>query len=110
MKTKKLEAVLVGASSLSVIMAGSMLAAAQSGNIIVDPGEPDILPAFLFEPEVTFDSLKSVALWRELEQMLDDPYAIEQCNVEGNDQGYPSYCSTIRRRPSFLPAGCSYDS
>jgi cytochrome c peroxidase len=110
MKTKKLEAVLVGASTLSVIMAGSMLAAAQSGNIIVDPGEPDILPAFLFEPEVTFDSLKSVALWRELEQMLDDPYAIEQCNVEGNDQGYPSYCSTIRRRPSFLPAGCSYDS
>ncbi len=111
MKTRKLEAALVGASTLAVILSGSILAVAQSGpgNIIVDPGPPAITPAFLFEPEVTFDSLKNVALWRELEQLLDNPYAITRCNVEGNAQGYPSYCSTIRRRPSFLPAGCSYD-
>lgn len=79
MKTKQFERALVGASVACVVVAGSMLATADPGGTIDTPGPPDVLPAFLFEPEVTFDSLKSVALWRELEQMLDRPYRQQLC-------------------------------
>ncbi len=71
--------------------------------------QPGIIPAFLFEPETPFASLKSVPTWNELEQLLDNPYAVTTaCTdarglIPGNDQGFPSYCSgpTVVRRQSF---------
>ncbi|HJW47529.1 MAG TPA: hypothetical protein VJ484_13735, partial [Lysobacter sp.] len=108
MNVKLSHLVLVATSTICALAAGRLLVAQEAppANTITTP---DMAPAFLFEAESAFDSLKNVALWRELEQMLDDPYAVELCNVEGNAQGYPSYCSTITRRRSFLPAGCTYD-
>jgi cytochrome c peroxidase len=75
-------------------------------------------PGFLFEPEVPLASLKTVPTWFELEQLLDNPYTVALCsslpaagnqalnlmrNTPGNDQGWPSYCTTsaFTRRPSF---------
>ena len=111
MNIKMSQLALVAAATLCALAAGSMLVAQEAPppNTITTPGAPDVTPAFLFEMETGFDSLKGVALWREIEQMLDDPYAVEVCDVEGNAQGYPAYCSTIARRRSFLPAGCTYD-
>jgi cytochrome c peroxidase len=69
-----------------------------------------------FEPETPPVSLKTVPIWNELEQLLDNPYAVTTvCNdaagpVPGNGEfefgiqvlpNWPSYCSTIVRRPSF---------
>ena len=63
-------------------------------------------PAFLFEPETPYASFKSVPTWNEIEQMLDNPYAVALDPVTpGNFDGYPSYRSTIVRRPSFAAAG-----
>ena len=58
---------------------------------------------FLFEPEVPFTSLKNVPTWSELEQLLDNPYAVSlDPTTPGNDQGFPSYRATgITRRPGF---------
>lgn len=58
---------------------------------------------FLFEPEVPFTSLKNVPTWSELEQLLDNPYAVTfDPTTPGNDQGFPSYRATgITRRPGF---------
>src|SRR6266498_3773110 len=66
-------------------------------------------PGFLFEPEVPFASLKTVPIWNELEQLLDNPYLVTpDPSTPGNDQGFPSYRATgITRRPGFgvtLPA------
>ncbi len=66
-------------------------------------------PGFLFEPEVPFASLKSVPIWNELEQLLDNPYLVTpDPSTPGNDQGFPSYRATgVTRRPGFgvtLPA------
>lgn len=80
-------------------------------------------PGFLFEPEVPLASLKTAPTWNELEQLLDNPYAVKLCsqltNAEvggslvanllrgtpGNDQGYPSYCTLIHRRGAELGLG-----
>jgi cytochrome c peroxidase len=78
---------------------------------------PFLVPAFLFEPEVPVSSLKGVPSWNELEQLLDNPYNTTLCsvyaflgmpsigNTPGNDQGYPSVCTTpapmFARRPTF---------
>ncbi len=64
---------------------------------------------FLFEPEVPYTSLKNVPTWTELEQLLDNPYAVSyDPSTPGNDQGFPSYRATgITRRKGFgvtLPA------
>ncbi len=76
----------------------SAAAAGLPGNFMV--------PGFLFEPEVPFASLKEVPIWDELEQMLDNPYAITlDPATPGNDQGYPSYRTSIVRRPSFREPG-----
>jgi cytochrome c peroxidase len=97
-------------------LAGALIAAA--GDSIVTPDEGDgIPPDFIFKPEVPFQSLKTVPTWPELERMLDDPYAMAACPndangnpVVGNAQGYAAQCTTIQRRRSFLPAGCTYDA
>lgn len=106
---------LPGVVVVSVCCAGLLLAAT-NGIVITTPGEADgIRPAFVFRPDVPFKSLKQVAIWNELEQMLDRPYALGTCPtfmglaISGNAQRYPARCTTIRRRHSFLPPGCTYD-
>jgi len=104
----------VVAAVLSVAV-GSLLAAA--GGVISTPDESDgIRAAFTFRPDVPFASLKTVPVWSEIEQMLDNPYATASCPrnsvgqaTSGNDQGYPARCTAIHRRRSFLPPGCTYD-
>jgi cytochrome c peroxidase len=66
-----------------------------------------MVPGFLFEPEVPLSSLKGAPTWNEVEQLLDNPYAVTtgctdaQGLIPGNDQGFPTYCSTIARRSAF---------
>jgi cytochrome c peroxidase len=99
-----------------VLVAGTILAAA--GDIIDTPDQDDgIQPSFRFRPEIPFQSLKIVPTWSELERMLDNPYATTTCPPDasgqpalGNAQGFPARCTTIQRRRSFLPPGCTYDS
>jgi cytochrome c peroxidase len=85
-------------------------AMAAPGEILVNGTSTGItVPGFLFEPEVPFTSLKNVPTWNELEQLLDNPYAVtHDPTTPGNDQGFPSYRATgITRRPGFgvtLPA------
>jgi cytochrome c peroxidase len=105
----------MGGFAAAALGAGALLAAAM--DTITTPDESDgIQPSFAFHPDIPFQSLKEVPIWNELEQMLDNPYALGSCPavngqaIEGNAQGYPARCSTIRRRRSFLPAGCSYDA
>ena len=101
--------------AVAALSAGSLLAA--GGGLIVTPDESDgVQPQFTFHPDIPFESLKQVPLWHETEQLLDNPYAIGNCPADangqpigGNAQGFPARCSTIQRRRSFLPAGCSYD-
>ena len=58
---------------------------------------------FAFEVESPVESLKSVPIWDEIEQMLDNPYAFAlEPDVRGNDQGWPSYRLTQSRRRSFI--------
>ena len=72
------------------------------------PGDFFSTPGFLFEPETPYASLKSVPIWNEIEQLLDNPYAVTPDTVTpGNFDGYPSYRSTITRRPSFAAAGAT---
>ena len=98
---------------------------AASGQNIVTNGTASgiTIPGFLFEPEVPFASLKTAPTWNEMEQLLDNPYAVALCSTltpaqvppnpvgnllrgtPGTDQGYPSYCSTILRRGSELLGG-----
>ncbi len=67
-------------------------------------------PGFLFEPETPYDTLKSVPQWNEIEQLLDNPYAVAvDPNTPGNFEGYPSYRSTIVRRPN-ITAGTTLQS
>jgi cytochrome c peroxidase len=86
--------------------------------------DPVIIPGFLFEPEFPLSSLKTVPIWNELEQLLDNPYAVALCsslppsasntalvrNTPGTTQFpgsppspiYPAYCSNgVVRRPGF---------
>src|SRR5919197_6220660 len=46
-----------------------------------------VVPAFLFEPEVAFSSLKAMPTWNELEQLLDNPYATVLCSQYGGLAG-----------------------
>jgi len=83
------------------IRADSVTAAGVPQNFFTAPG-------FLFEPETPYASLKSVPLWNEIEQLLDNPYAVTpDPTTPGNFDGYPSYRSTIVRRPSFAGAGAT---
>jgi cytochrome c peroxidase len=61
-----------------------------------------VRPAFLFEPEFPLTSLKEVPNWNEVEQLLDNPYAlVADPATPGNNQGWSSYRSDITRRPAF---------
>src|SRR6266568_4004629 len=103
----------------------------QNGSNTGDP--PGQVPAngFLFEPEVPLNSLKTVPIWNDLEQLLDNPYNVVPCsslpatppagmdpvvwglirNTPGTTQItgsptapiYPAYCTTsaVVRRPGF---------
>ena len=58
---------------------------------------------FQFEVESALDSLKGTPIWDELEQMLDNPYAIAlEPSLGLNMQGFPSYISTLPRRRSYV--------
>ncbi|HET8541872.1 MAG TPA: cytochrome c peroxidase [Anaeromyxobacter sp.] len=83
-----------------------------AANTITNGSAQGLPPAFLFEPEVPLASLKQVPIWNELEQLLDNPYAMALCsamagqpvlvqNTPGNEQGFPAYCATITRRAGF---------
>jgi cytochrome c peroxidase len=81
------------------IRADSVAAAGVPTNFFAAPG-------FLFEPESPYASLKSVPTWNEIEQLLDNPYAVAvDTTTPGNFDGYPSYRSTIVRRPAFSAPG-----
>jgi cytochrome c peroxidase len=83
------------------IRADSVAAAGVPSNFFATPG-------FLFEPESPYASLKTVPTWNEIEQLLDNPYAVTlDTTTPGNFDGYPSYRSTIVRRPSFAAAGAT---
>ena len=95
------------------VVSGSLLAAA--GDVLTTP-TTGITPSFRFRADVPFQSLKEVPTWTEVERMLDNPYALGTCPADGsgaaslgNGQGFPARCTTIQRRRSFLPAGCTYD-
>lgn len=98
-----------------LVAAGSILAAA--GDIINTPDQDDgLAPSFPFRGDTPFQSLKLMPVWSELEQMLDDPYATTTCAPDAsgrvslpNGQNFPARCSSIQRRRSFLPPGCTYD-
>jgi cytochrome c peroxidase len=84
---------------------------------------PLMVPGFLFEPEFPLNSLKTVPIWNELEQLLDNPYNVTLCsllpttvdalvrNTPGTTQItgspvtpiWPAYCTTsaVVRRPGF---------
>jgi cytochrome c peroxidase len=88
---------------------------AQSGGILLNGTNtsPAIVPGFLFEPEFPLSSLKTVPIWDELEQLLDNPYRQTLCTdgtpgttkVTGSPTAvvYPAYCSSsaLTRRPGF---------
>jgi len=81
------------------IAPGSEAAAGVPGNFFTGVG-------FLFEPESPYASLKTVPTWNELEQLLDNPYRVTHDPVTpGNFDGWPSYRSSIVRRPAFLTPG-----
>ena len=75
---------------------------------------PALSAGFKFEPESPFSSLKSVPIWNELQQLLDNPYLTALCSslaaqpalirgTPGNFDGFPSYCTNtaFNRRPTF---------
>jgi cytochrome c peroxidase len=95
------------------VVSGSLLAAA--GDVLNTP-TGGIAPSFRFRPDIPFQSLKEVPTWTEVERMLDNPYALDACPVDGsgagslgNAQGFGTVCTAIQRRPAFRPAGCTYD-
>jgi cytochrome c peroxidase len=97
-----------------------------NGSVSADPnGNLGLVPknGFFFEPEVPLASLKTLPIWNELEQLLDNPYNVALCsslplavdplvrNTPGTTQItgsptaaiYPAYCTTasVVRRPGF---------
>ena len=91
------------------VVAVTSVVLATPGGVVTAPRTG---PGFRFELESPPQSLQEVPTWTELEQLLDEPYAMElaadQYSVE-EINGYPSYITTITRRKSFLPAGCDYN-
>src|SRR5512147_1429494 len=93
------------AAMLSLAMAVPFPVKAAPGDVNTNGTSTGIIVpnAFKFEPEVPFTSLKNVPTWTELEQLLDNPYAVTvDPSTPGNDQGFPSYRATgVTRRPAF---------
>ena len=82
-----------------------------AGTLLADPGStrdnsgwiPFDQSFFAFEVESALGTLKEVPIWDEVEQMMDNPYAIfHDPSVSGTFQGFPSYRSSIPRRRSFI--------
>jgi cytochrome c peroxidase len=93
----------------------------KNGSTSAPPGI--VLPGFLFEPEVPLNSLKTVPIWNEMEQLLDNPYNVALCSalptsvdpLVRNTPGttfilgsppplpFPAYCTTgaVIRRAGF---------
>ena len=100
------------------------IALAAPGGIIVAPTQLDeavaIAPNFAFELESPPQSLKDVPVWWELEQLLDNPYAMhaadprlaeEVSGFAAYETGAPTASATnIQRRRSYLPPGCTYQN
>lgn len=82
---------------------------AAPGGIITAPRVP---PGFLFELENPPQSLQEVPTWTEIEQLMDNPYAMVPGDPRLSEEvsGFPAYVTTITRRKSFLPPGCDYDA
>jgi cytochrome c peroxidase len=94
----------IGSACVAWLAFGASPATAAPGDTTTNGTSTGIVTGagFLFEPEVPFTSLKNVPTWSELEQLLDNPYAmILDTATPGNDQGFPSYRATIARRPAF---------
>src|SRR5882757_8725335 len=93
-----------------------------NGTVSAPPGI--VIPGFLFEPEVPLNSLKTVPIWNELEQLLDNPYNVALCSalpvdplirttpgtteITGSPPPivFPAYCSRVgangvQRRTAF---------
>ena len=96
------------------------------GNVLCNGSINFLTTELFFEPETPAASLKEAPpTWNEIEQLLDNPYLYTwgvACNdakgpIPGNEQGYPTYCTTspaapnnpgaFIRRPTFSPAGCA---
>jgi cytochrome c peroxidase len=99
-----------------------------NGRVTSDQFNPPFI-GFLFEPEVPLASLKTVPIWNELEQLLDNPYLRTPCSslpsspelfrdlyrtTPGTTQItgspvtpiWPADCSSgVVRRPSFAAGG-----
>jgi hypothetical protein len=80
------------------------------GNVICNGSTNYLSTELFFEPETPFQSLKEgPPTWNEMEQLLDDPYAVvtgctdEKGLIPPNDQGFPTYCTApgFIRRPTF---------
>ena len=87
-------------------------AMAAGGDIVLNGTSTGIaVPnAFLFEPEVPFTSLKNVPTWSELEQLLDNPYAVSyDPATPGTIRAFPvprhrdHAPSGLRRHAALLP-------
>src|SRR5919201_753318 len=93
------------AVTLAPVLGVQPARAAPGGVLTTGAGSADpgvIIPAFLFEPEFPLRSLKEGPTWNEMEQLMDNPYAMARDpGTPGNDQGFPSYRTTINRRPGF---------
>ena len=73
-----MNAVRGGVAFGAMVVAGALRAAA--GETLVTPDEGAGIPAdFNFRPDIPFQSLKQAPTWRELERMLDNPYATAAC-------------------------------
>src|SRR5919201_4152877 len=93
------------AVTLAPVLGVQPARAAPGGVLTTGAGSADpgvIIPAFLFEPEFPLRSLKEVPTWNEIEQLMDNPYAMARDpGTPGNDQGFASYRTRINRRPGF---------
>jgi cytochrome c peroxidase len=91
-----------------VLVVTTVVLAAGGGTVTA----PRVPPGFRFELESPPQSLQEVPTWTELEQLLDNPYAMEPTDLRLSEEvsGFPAYTTTIQRRKSFLPAGCDYDA
>ena len=111
-KAEQLELIRIAKSLFAAALLLPMVTADSApGQILNNSGQiPFEQSFFAFEVESPLESMKNVPIWDELEQMLDNPYAIMlDPNTAPNAQGFSSYVATIQRRRSFLPFGCSYD-
>ena len=75
---------------------------AQETGVVTTPPVPLELPVEV-ELELAPGSLKQAPLWHEIAEILEDPY-----NYRCNDPDPNKCVARTPRRPSFLPAGCSY--